>query len=347
MRIGSSSVGEGHPPIIVAEMSGNHNRSLERALQIVDAAAKAGAHAVKLQTYTADTMTLDIREGDFLIDDAESLWNGKTLYELYEKACTPWEWHQPIIDRCRDHELICFSTPFDPSAVDFLEQLDTPAYKIASFEITDLMLIRRVAATGKPIIISTGMSTIAEIDDAVRSAKEAGCEEIILLQCTSTYPASPDDSNIVTIPHLRELFDLPVGLSDHTPGIGVAIAGIAMGACLIEKHFTLCRNDGGVDADFSLETDEMAMLVKESDRAWRSLGAITYGPSKSERASLKFRRSIYVVKDMDEGEVLSDENIRVIRPGYGLLPKYMDAVLGRQVRIPVSRGTALSWNHLK
>jgi pseudaminic acid synthase len=347
IQIGSRTLGADYPPIIVAEMSGNHNQSLERALQIVDEAAQAGVHAVKLQTYTADTMTMDIREGEFLIDDPESLWNGKNLYELYQKASTPWEWHQPIIERCGGHGLICFSTPFDLSAVDFLEKLDTPAYKIASFEITDLPLIRRVAATGRPIIISTGMSTVAEIDDAVRTAKEGGCGEVILLQCTSTYPASPDDSNIATIPHLHDLFDVQVGLSDHTSGIGVAIAGVALGACLIEKHFTLNRADGGVDAAFSLEPDEMAMLVEESERAWRSLGTISYGPTKSERASLKFRRSIYVVKDLSEGEVITNEKIKTIRPGFGLPPKHLDAVLGRKVRRPVRRGTALSWNLLK
>jgi len=333
-------------PFIVAEMSGNHNQSLERALQIVEAAAKAGVHAIKLQTYTPDTMTIDVTNGDFLIEDSDSLWKGKNIYELYKEAYTPWEWHEPIFKRCKELGLMAFSTPFDETAVDFLEELDVPSYKIASFEITDLPLIRKVASTGKPMIISTGMATVAEIDEAVRTAKEAGCSDIILLKCTSSYPASPADSNLMTIPHLKQLFGCPVGLSDHTLGIGVAVASVALGAVLIEKHFTLSRADGGVDAAFSLEPEEMRMLVEETKRAWQALGTVRYGPTESEEKSLKFRRSIYIVKDLKAGDVLSPENIRIIRPGYGLSPKYYDVVLGRRVREDVRKGTPLSWDKL-
>ncbi len=335
-----------YPPFIVAEMSGNHNQSLERALQIVDAAAKAGVHAVKLQTYTPDTMTLDVADGDFLIVDGDSLWAGKNLYALYKEAYTPWEWHEPIFERCRELGLMAFSTPFDETAVDFLEKLDVPCYKIASFEVTDLPLIRKVASTGKPMIISTGMASVAEIDEAVRTAKEAGCSDIILLKCTSSYPASPADSNLMTIPHLKQLFGCPVGLSDHTLGIGVAVASVALGAVLIEKHFTLSRADGGVDAAFSLEPEEMRMLVEETKRAWQALGTVRYGPTETEKKSLKFRRSLYIVKDLKAGDVLSPENIRIIRPGYGLSPKYYEVVLGRRVREDVRKGTPLSWDKL-
>lgn len=312
--LGSKKVGKGFPPFIIAEMSGNHNQSLERALTMVDAAAQAGAHALKLQTYTADTMTLDLKSGDFFIDDPESLWHGKSLYELYGEAYTPWEWHEPIFERCRQLGLIPFSTPFDESAVDFLEELNTPFYKIASFENTDLPLIQKVASTGKPMIISTGMATVSDIDETVRTARAAGCKDIVLLKCTSTYPASPENSHLLTIPHMRQLFDCEVGLSDHTLGNGVAIASIALGATVIEKHFTLSREDGGVDAAFSLEPDELKALVEETERAWRALGQVKYGSSKREQASKKFRRSLYITKDMQAGEVLTEENLRVIRP---------------------------------
>lgn len=342
--ISSKKIGVKQPPFIIAEMSGNHNQSLERALAIVEAAAEAGVHALKLQTYTADTMTLDINEGDFFIDDPRSLWKGHSLYKLYQQACTPWEWHKPIFDRCRELGLVAFSTPFDETAVDFLESLNVPCYKIASFENTDLPLIRKVAATGKPVIISTGMATAAEIDETVREAKKAGCKDIVLLKCTSTYPAEPDYSNLNTLPHMRDLYNCPVGLSDHTLGIGVAIAGIALGASVIEKHFTLSRADGGVDAAFSLEPDEMRALVVESERAWRALGTIKYGPTEQEKSSLKFRRSLYVAKDMKAGEIFTKENLRVIRPGYGLPPKYYDILLGKRVKENIKKGTPVSWD---
>jgi N-acetylneuraminate synthase len=330
--------------MIVAEMSGNHNQSLNRALEIVEAAAACGAHALKLQTYTADTMTLDLRDEDFLISDPNSLWKGNSLYELYRKAHTPWEWHKQIYDRCREHGLICFSTPFDETSVDFLETLGTPWYKISSFENIDIPLIRKVASTGKPMILSTGMATVSELDEAVCSAREVGCKDIILLKCTSSYPASPENSNLATIPHLRELFGVQVGLSDHTLGIGAAVAAVALGATLIEKHFTLRRSDGGVDAAFSLEPEEMRALVAETERAWRALGKILYGPQEEERKSLVFRRSLYVAQDMIAGEAFTTENLRIIRPGYGLPPIYYNHLLGKLIKHDARKGTPVSWN---
>jgi N-acetylneuraminate synthase len=336
-------IGHGHSPFIIAEMSGNHNQSLDRALAIVEAAAKAGAHAVKLQTYTADTMTLDIAEREFFINDPDSLWKGKSLYELYKEAYTPWEWHKPIFDRCRELGLIYLSTPFDETAVDFLEELNVSCYKIASFENTDIPLIRKVSATGKPMIISTGMVTIAELDETVRTAREAGCRNLILLKCTSSYPATPENTNILTIPHMAKLFDCQVGLSDHTMGIGAAVASVALGATIIEKHFTLSRADGGVDSAFSMEPDEMRALVIETERAWQALGKITYGPTEKEKKSLMFRRSLYIVQAMKKGDILTKENLRAIRPGLGLPPKYYDTLLGKCVNRDTKKGTSLSW----
>lgn len=344
--IAGRRIGLNHPPFVIAEMSGNHNQSLDRALEIVDAAAVSGAHALKLQTYTADTMTLDIREREFLIEDPKSLWKGRTLYDLYQEAHTPWEWHKPIFDRCRERGLIYLSSPFDDTSVDFLESLDVPCYKIASFENTDLPLIRKVAATGKPMIISTGMATVAELDETVRAAREAGCNDLTLLKCTSTYPATAENSNILTIPHLKELFNCEVGLSDHTMGLGVSVAAVALGASVIEKHFTLCREDGGVDSTFSLEPEEMKNLVVETERAWQALGQVSYGPTEREKKSLVFRRSLYVVKDMKAGEVFSRENMRAIRPGYGLPPKFIDMFLGKRVVRDLLRGAPVSWGLL-
>lgn len=346
INIGTRPVGQGHPPFVIAEMSGNHNQSLERALEIVDAAAQAGAHALKIQTYTADTMTLDLEEGEFFISDPNSLWKGTSLYKLYQEAYTPWEWHKPIFDRCTELGMIGFSTPFDSSAVDFLEGLNVPCYKIASFENTDLPLIRRVAATGRPLIISTGMATVAELDETVRAAREAGCKDLILLKCTSTYPATPENTNILTIPHMRELFGCEVGLSDHTMGTGVAVASVALGATVIEKHFTLSRADGGVDSAFSMEPTEMAALVVESERAWQALGKVAYGPTEKEKKSLVFRRSLYIVEDVRVGDVLTEKNLRAIRPGFGLPPKYLPDLLGRRVARDAKRGTPMSWDLL-
>lgn len=341
--IGSARVGLNYRPYIVAEMSGNHNRSLERALEITEAAAKAGAHALKLQTYTPGTLTLDLKEHEFIIDDEKSLWRGYSLYDLYQQANIPWGWHDPIMKRAKELGIICFSTPFDETAVDFLEELHVPAYKIASFENTHLPLIRKVASTGKPMMISTGMATLAELDEAVSAARKAGCKEIVLLKCTSTYPARPEDSNVLTIPHMRELFGCEVGLSDHTMGAGVAVAAVAHGATVIEKHFTVRRADGGVDSTFSLEPEEMKALVVETDRAWQSLGKVFYGPTEAEKPSLKERRSLYIVEAMKAGDVLTKDNLRCIRPGFGLSPKYYDSLLGLKINKNVKKGTPMQW----
>lgn len=347
IQIADREIGVHARPYVIAEMSGNHNQSLDRALSIVDAAADAGAHAVKLQTYTPDTMTIDYDGPGFVIDDAKSQWTGRSLYDLYREGHTPWEWHAPIMLRAAQRGIHCFSTPFDETAVDFLESLGVPAYKIASFENTDLPLIRKVAATGKPMIVSTGMANVTELDEAVRASREAGCRELVLLKCTSTYPATPDSTNIRTIPHLRQLFDCEVGLSDHTMGVGVAIASVALGATVIEKHFTLRRADGGVDSTFSMEPEEMRALVVETERAWQALGQVAYGPTQAEVKSLAFRRSLYVTQGMRAGEALSASNMRSIRPGHGLPPKYYDDLIGRRVKVDVARGTALSWDLIR
>ena len=342
-KIADRSIGPSHPPFIIAEMSGNHNHSLERALEIVEAAAKTGAHALKIQTYTPDTMTLDLDEREFHISDPKSPWAGTSLYKLYAEAYTPWEWHAPIFERARELGIIAFSTPFDDTAVDFLEGLNVPCYKIASFENTDLPLVRRVAATGKPLIISTGMATVAELDETVRAARGAGCKDLVLLKCTSTYPATPENTNILTIPHLQKLFDCEVGLSDHSMGIGVSVASVSLGATVIEKHFTLKRADGGVDSAFSMEPAEMAQLVVETERAWQALGQVSYGPTEAEAKSIQFRRSLYIVQDLKAGDVLTHENVRAIRPGLGLPTKYLGQVLGKAVNMNVARGTPLGW----
>lgn len=348
VKIGGRMIGTGHRPFVIAEMSGNHNQSLERALSIVEAAAKAGAHALKIQTYTADTMTLDSNEDGFFIADPESPWRGQSLYQLYQAAHTPWEWHKAIFDRARELGMEAFSTPFDETAVDFLETLDVPCYKIASFENTDLPLIRKVAATGKPIVVSTGMATIAELDETVRTARSAGCSDLVLLKCTSTYPASPENSNLRTISHLRDMFNCEVGLSDHSMGIGVAVAAIALGATVIEKHFTLSRLDGGVDSAFSVEPAELESLVQETYRAWQALGRISYGPSgEAEQKSLAYRRSLYAVRDISADEVLTSENIRLIRPGLGLAPKFLGLCLDRTARTFIKRGSPIAWNLLR
>jgi N-acetylneuraminate synthase len=346
ITVGDRRIGGDAPPFIIAEMSGNHNHSLDKALRIVEAAAEAGVHALKIQTYTADTMTLDLSEGEFFISEPNSLWKGKSLYQLYQEAYTPWEWHAPIFQRCKELGILGFSTPFDETAVDFLEALDVPFYKIASFENTDLPLIRKVAATGKPMIISTGMATVADLDETVRTARAAGCRDIVLLKCTSSYPASPANTNVATIPHMRELFGCQVGLSDHTMGVGVAVASVALGATVIEKHFTLSRAEGGVDSAFSLEPAEMRSLVVETERAWQGLGTVCYGATKSEAASLQYRRSLYVIKDMRAGEAFSAANLGRIRPGFGLAPKHYEQLLGRTVKQDVRKGTAVSWDLL-
>ena len=343
-QISDTSIGSHHKPFIIAEMSGNHNQSLERAFEIVDAAAACGAHAIKLQTYTADTLTIDRKEGLFQISDENSLWKGKNLYELYKQAYTPWEWHKPIFERAKKHGMIAFSSPFDETAVDFLEDLNVPVYKIASFENTHWPLLKKVASTGKPVIMSTGISQISDIDESVRVLRENGCKDLVLLKCTSTYPAEPSNTNLMTIPHMSELFNCHVGLSDHTMGIGASVAAVALGARIIEKHFTLKRSDGGVDSAFSLEPEELKALVVESERAYLSLGNVKYGVQKAEEKSRMFKRSIYTTKDIQVGELLDVSNIRIIRPGDGLAPKYFEEFLGRKINKYIPAGTPLTWD---
>lgn len=343
-RLGGLEIGPGSPPVVVAEISGNHNGSLDRALRIVDAIADAGAHAVKLQTYTASTMTLPLKEREFFVSDPKNPWTGRSLFDLYEEAHTPWEWHAALFERCRRHGLLAFSSPFDATAVDFLQALDVPCFKIASFEVVDLPLIRRAAKTGKPLVISTGMATEVEIEEAVNAARGAGCADLVLLKCTSTYPADPRNSNLATIPRMAARFGCPVGLSDHTLGIGVAIAATALGACMIEKHVTLRRKEGGVDSAFSLEPEELAQLVGETARAWQAMGEVRYGPTEDELPSLQYRRSLYVVEDVEQGALLDTRNVRAIRPGLGLPPKHLDAVLGRPAKTRIQRGTPLAWD---
>lgn len=342
MKIGNRIIGNFKPPYVIAELSANHNGSLERALMTVTAAKKCGADAVKIQTYTADTMTIDCNLPDFMIKGG--LWDGYKLYDLYRWAQTPYEWHKPLFEHAKKEGITLFSTPFDETAVDLLESLETPAYKIASFELTDLPLIQRVAATGKPLIISTGMATQEELDESVDAARKSGCKDLTLLKCTSTYPATPENSNLLTIPYLRERYGCEVGLSDHTLGIGVAVASIALGATVIEKHFTLKRADGGVDSAFSMEPAEMKELVEETERAWESLGKIFVGPTEAEKSFITFRRSLYIVRDLKAGDLLTKENVRAIRPGLGLPPKHLNQVLGKKIKNGVKMGTALAWS---
>lgn len=332
---------------VVAEMSGNHNQSLERALMIIDAAVKAGVSAVKLQTYTADTLTINIADREFLVDDSASLWNGENLYSLYSQAYTPWEWHKEIFSYCKKKGILCFSSPFDDTSVDFLESLNCPIYKIASPEIVDLPLIKKIAQTGKPIIMSTGMADIKEIADAVEVARQNGCVDLTLLKCNSCYPANPQELNLMTIPHMKQLFDCPVGLSDHTLGIGSSIAAVALGATVIEKHFTLKRSDGGVDSAFSMEPKEMTELVTECKNAKAALGRVRYGSSKQENDNKIYRRSLYSVKEIKKGEILNSSNIRSIRPGLGLEPKWYDVIIGKRASVDIKYGTALSWNMIE
>jgi len=338
IKIGHITIGTNHKPFVIAEMSGNHNQSLDRALQLVDAAAEAGAHALKLQTYTADTITM---KGAYTINDPNSLWNGKELHDLYKEAYTPWEWHKAIFDRAKEKGMIAFSSPFDETAVDFLEKLNVPLYKIASFENTHHPLLVKVAKTGKPVIVSTGVSSIADIDESVRVLRSNGCKDIILLKCTSTYPATPENTNLNTIPHLAQLHNCLVGLSDHTMGIGASVAAVALGARVIEKHFTLRRSDGGVDSAFSLEPEELKALVTETERAYLALGTIQYGVQKIEEKSIFFKRSIYIAEDIKAGEIFTEQNLKVIRPGDGLAPKFYFQVLGKKATRDYKKGTPL------
>ena len=333
-------------PFIIAEMSGNHNASLERALQMVDIAADVGADAIKLQTFTPEAMTLDIKTGDFVVTAANSLWKGRDLFSLFSEGQTPREWHKPIFDRAAERGVLCFSSVFDRSAVDFLEALDAPAYKIASFECTDIPLIRYTAQTGKPMIISTGMAMLNEIADAVDAAREGGCDNLTLLACTSTYPASPKDTNLKSIPHMRDTFGCDIGLSDHTLGIGVAIGAAALGATVIEKHYTTARADGGIDSAFSLEPDEFRMMVKEVRAACDAVGEVSYGPTEAEMNARAKRRSLYICEDMKKGDKLTERNLRSIRPGRGLPPKFYDSLLGKAVSCDVAKGTPMSFELL-
>lgn len=343
-QIGNKRIGQNHKPFLIAEMSGNHNQSIDRAFEIVDAAAEAGADAIKLQTYTADTMTL---KGAHTINDKNSLWYGKELHDLYNLAYTPWEWHEAIFKRAASKGLITFSSPFDASAVNFLENLDVPLYKIASFENTDHPLIKRIAQTGKPVIMSTGVSTVADIYDSVQVLLKNGCSQISLLKCTSTYPSSPENTNLRTIPVLQSIFpDCIIGLSDHTMGIGAAVASVALGARIIEKHFTLRRADGGVDSAFSLEPEEFKALATETERAFLSLGQVELGILPIEQNSLKYKRSLYVSAPIRVGELFSEKNIRVIRPSEGLPPKFFEQILGRKANRDYEPGTPLTWEIL-
>jgi pseudaminic acid synthase len=344
MKIGNRNVRMGQRPYLIAEMSGNHNQSLGRALDIVDAAVEHGADAIKLQTYTADTMTLNLHAPGFVIDDPKSLWHGRRLYDLYEEAHTPWDWHAPIMERAKSRGLDCFSSPFDATAVNFLEGLDVPAYKVASFEMTDLPLVQKVARTGKPMIISTGMASVSEIGESVAAAKAAGNDQITILKCTSTYPATPENSNLATIRNMHETFGCAVGLSDHTMGIGVPVAAVAMGVCIIEKHFTLSRADGGVDSVFSMEPEEFMAMRIECDRAWQAIGEVTYGGTNAEEASRVFRRSLYITEDVKAGEILTPENLRAVRPGFGLPPKFLDQIMGKTVARDLFAGTPADWS---
>jgi pseudaminic acid synthase len=341
IKLGGISVGPQHKPFIIAEMSGNHNQSLERALAIVDAAADAGANAIKLQTYTADTMTM---KGAYQINDQHSLWNGRELYELYQEAHTPWEWHKEIFSRAAKRGLLAFSSPFDETSVDFLESLNVPFYKVASFENTDWPLLKKIASTGKPVIMSTGVSRLADIDESVALLQQQGCKDLVLLKCTSTYPTSAENTNLVTIPHLQKMFNCIVGLSDHTMGIGAAVAAIALGARVIEKHFTLSRAEGGVDSAFSLEPSELQSLVIESERAFLALGDVQYGVQSTEKKSALFKRSIYIAKDIRAGEIITKEHLKIIRPALGLSPKHLDLVIGREAKKDISAGTPLSFD---
>ena len=346
MILADRTIGPNETPFIIAEMSGNHNQSFDRALAIIDAASKAGVDAMKFQTYTADTMTIDHHGGEFFISDEDSLWYGQSMYELYQKAYTPWEWHEPLFAHCRELGIMPFSAAFDATAVDFLETLNVPCHKIASPENIDIPLIYKAASTGKPLFISTGMASQEELEDAVRTAQEAGCRDILLLKCTTEYPAESADINLRTIPDIRERFGVQVGLSDHTHGIGVSVASVAFGAVAIEKHFTLTRADGGVDSAFSIEPQEMKQLVSECRRAHSALGQVHYGPVQGEGQYIKGRRSLYVVKDIEVGESLTQKNIRSIRPGYGLPPKCYWEILKQKANRNLKKGTPLKWEDI-
>lgn len=346
IRIADKEIGDSCKPFIVAELSGNHQQDYALAEKMIEAAAEAGADAIKLQTYTADTMTLDLCSDDFMVNESNSLWQGESLYSLYAKAATPWEWHKPLFEKAKSLGLIAFSSPFDATAVDFLETLDVPCYKIASFENNDLPLITKVAQTGKPIIVSIGMASEKDIEELLETISATGNEQVVLLKCTSNYPADASDSHLATIADMRERFHCLTGLSDHCTGISVSLAGIALGAVLLEKHFVLDRNAGGVDSAFSLEPAELKNLVTESAIIHTAIGNVQYGGSDNEQQSRKYRRSIYCSKAIKKGEQLSPENIRIIRPGFGLAPKYLSQLFGLRASVDITAGTAVSWSLL-
>lgn len=346
LKIDNINIGTKYPPFIIAEMSGNHNKSLSKAFEIVQAAAKAGANAIKLQTYTPDTITIDCNNDNFIIDK-KNIWSGEKLYDLYQKAYTPWEWHKPIMEEAKKNGLICFSTPFDETAVEFLEQLNVPAYKIASFENNDLPLIEKVAKTGKPIIISTGMASLQELEEIYKTVSKIGNNNLILLKCTSSYPSLSSESNLLTIPDLKKKFACEIGISDHTLGVGVSVAAIALGATVIEKHFTIDRSEGGVDSSFSLEPKELKSLVVGANQAWESLGKVTYGPTNSEMDSIKYRRSLFIVQDMKKDDLFTEINVKSIRPGQGLSPKYINNIIGKKISKNTNKGTPLTWDLIK
>jgi pseudaminic acid synthase len=343
-EIAGRRIGPGEPPYVVAEMSANHRGDFDRALRIVEAAAAAGADAVKLQTYTPDTLTIDCDRPWFCIEG--TVWSGRRLYDLYAEAATPWEWHEPLARRAAALGMALFSTAFDAGSVEFLRRLDVPAYKIASFELVDLPLLRCVAAAGKPVLLSTGAAHLAEIDEAVRTIREAGGRDLALLKCTSAYPAAPEEMDLRTIPHLAEAFGVPVGLSDHALEPAVPVAAVTLGACIVEAHLTISRAEGGPDAAFSLEPAELAVMVRAVRAAHRALGTIHYGGGPGEEAARRLRRSLFVVRDVKRGEPLTPENVRVIRPGQGLHPRNLDLVLGRAARCDIPRGTPLEWSHV-
>jgi len=347
IKINNITIGEANKPFIVAELSGNHQQDYNLAEKMIDAAARAGVHAIKLQTYTPETMTLNLQDNDFIVNEENSLWQGDTLFDLFGKAATPWEWHKPLFDRAKSLGLCAFSSPFDATAVDFLESLDVPCYKIASFENNDLPLIKKVAATGKPIIVSTGMASQQEIAELIATIRDTGNEQIILLKCTSNYPANASDSNLSTIADMRKTYNCLVGLSDHSNGISVSLAAVALGACLVEKHFVLDRREGGVDAAFSIQPDDFHDLVTESEKVHSAIGQVQYGGSDNEQKSKKYRRSIYSYKKIQKGDILSGDNIRIIRPGFGLAPKYYEQILGKTASQNIPGGTAMDWTLFK
>ncbi len=347
IQIGTIPVGPSHAPCIVAEISANHNGSLERAIAIIDAVKRAGVHAVKLQTYRADTLTLPYDREEFYIRDGDSLWKDEHRYQLYQKGSLPWEWHRPIFDHCKKLGLVAFSTPFDETAVDFLEELNVPCYKIGSPELVDIPLLKKVASTRKPILLSTGGGTLSDIDEAVRAVRQSGCRDLILLKCNAAYPAPPEATNLKTIPHLAEAFNTLVGFSDHTPGIGAAVASVAFGACVIEKHVTLSRADGGIDSGFSMEPNEMKLLVKESLMAWKAIGKVCYGTLDAERTTIEGRPSLYFLADLTSGTTIKPEHLGTYRPDLGLPPKEIEHIIGLTLKRTVTAGEPVSWEVFK